>query len=60
MPMPSDPAVKPYVPAGPLVVQATGLVKEGETERLNFTAPSATGEYVFACTFPGHLGADAA
>ena len=54
MQMPSDPAVKPYVPAGPLVVQATNLVKEGETERLNFTAPEEAGEYVFACTFPGH------
>jgi azurin len=54
MAMPSDPAVKPYVPAGPLVLQATNLVKEGETERLNFTAPALAGDYVFACTFPGH------
>jgi azurin len=54
MDMPSDPAVKPYVPAGPLVLQATALVKEGDTERLNFTAPAGAGEYVFACTFPGH------
>ena len=54
MPLPSDPSVKPYVPASPLVLQATGLLKEGETERLNFTAPAAGGEYVYACTFPGH------
>jgi azurin len=54
MAMPSDPAVKPYVPAGPMVLRATGLLKEGETERLNFTAPADKGEYPFACTFPGH------
>jgi azurin len=54
MQMPADQAVKPYVPAGPLVLQATTLVREGETERLNFTAPADVGEYVFACTFPGH------
>jgi azurin len=54
MSMPSDPNIKPYVPAGPMVLQATGLLKEGETERLNFTAPAEKGEYPFACTFPGH------
>jgi azurin len=54
MSMPADPAVKPYVPAGPLVVAATGLVNAGGTERLNLTAPTAAGEYPYACTFPGH------
>jgi uncharacterized cupredoxin-like copper-binding protein/DNA-binding transcriptional ArsR family regulator len=54
MPMPSDPAVKPFVPDSPLVLFSTNLLKEGETERLGLTAPTAPGEYVFVCTFPGH------
>ncbi len=33
---------------------STKLVKEGETERLGFTAPKEPGEYPFVCTFPGH------
>ena len=51
---PSDPEVKPYVPDSPLVLQATRLLNEGETDRLNFTAPTEPGEYPFLCTFPGH------
>jgi uncharacterized cupredoxin-like copper-binding protein len=54
MPMPTDPAVKPFVPDSPQVIAATGLVKEGETERLALTAPKVPGEYIFVCTFPGH------
>ena len=54
MPMPTDPAVKPFVPNSPLVLHATNLLKEGETARLGFTAPKAPGEYIFVCTFPGH------
>jgi len=54
MPMPSDPGAKAFVPDSPLVLQSTRLVKEGETERLGFTAPKDPGEYVFVCTFPGH------
>ncbi len=54
MPMPSDPEVKPYVPDSPLVLYATGLLKEGETEPLSFTAPTDPGEYVYLCTVPGH------
>jgi plastocyanin len=54
LPMPTDPSVKPFVPALPLVITATNLLKEGDTERLAFTAPKAPGEYVFVCTFPGH------
>jgi azurin len=49
-----DPKAKPYVPDSPLVLQATRLLNWGETERLNFTAPKAAGEYPFVCTFPGH------
>jgi hypothetical protein len=54
MPMPTDPTVKPFVPASPQVLFATNLVKEGDTERLAFTAPKTPGEYIFVCTFPGH------
>jgi uncharacterized cupredoxin-like copper-binding protein len=56
MPMPTDPAAtaKPFVPDSPLVLSATNLVKEGDTERLGFTAPKEPGEYIFVCTFPGH------
>lgn len=54
MPVPSDPKAKPYVPQSPLVLQATRLLAWGESERLNFVAPKAAGEYVYVCTFPGH------
>jgi hypothetical protein len=54
MPMPTDPAVKPFVPNSPLVLHATNLLKEGEIARLGFEAPAGPGEYVFVCTFPGH------
>ncbi|MEO8077476.1 MAG: hypothetical protein ABI818_14195 [Acidobacteriota bacterium] len=54
VPLPTDPDVKAYVPDSPLVLQSTRLVNSGETERLNFTAPSAPGEYSYLCSFPGH------
>lgn len=54
MPLPADPAVKPYVPDSPLVLHATRLLNWGETERLDFVAPAEPGEYVYVCTFPGH------
>jgi azurin len=54
VPMSSDPKVKPFVPDTPLVLEATRLVQQGETEALGFTAPKEPGEYVFLCSFPGH------
>lgn len=54
MPMPSDPEAKAFVPDSPAVLFSTKLVKEGETERLGFTAPTEPGEYIYVCTFPGH------
>jgi hypothetical protein len=54
MPMPTDPNAKAFVPDSPLVLYATRLVKEGETEQLGFTAPQQPGEYIYVCTFPGH------
>jgi azurin len=54
LPPPADPEAKAYVPDTPLVLQATRLLQGGDTDRLNFTAPDKSGEYVFLCTFPGH------
>lgn len=54
MPLTADPDAKAYVPDTPLVLHATRLLSEGETVRLNFTAPAKPGEYVYVCTFPGH------
>jgi azurin/DNA-binding transcriptional ArsR family regulator len=54
MPMPTDPDAKAFVPDSPAVLYSTKLIKEGETERLGFTAPAEPGEYVYVCTFPGH------
>jgi glucose/arabinose dehydrogenase/azurin/lysophospholipase L1-like esterase len=51
---PANPAVKAYVPDSPLVLQATRLLQQDETDQLNFAAPENPGEYVFVCTFPGH------
>lgn len=54
LPMPTDPTVKAFVPDLPSVLFSTRLLKQGETERLAFVAPTEPGEYVFVCTFPGH------
>jgi uncharacterized cupredoxin-like copper-binding protein len=54
VPVPTDPAVKPYVPDLASVLASTNLVQEGETTRLTLTVPRTPGEYVFLCTFPGH------
>jgi azurin len=54
MPAPTDPNAKAYVPNIPQVLQATKLVQRGESDTLNFTAPSTPGEYSFVCSFPGH------
>jgi azurin/nucleoside 2-deoxyribosyltransferase len=54
MTQPDDPAVKPFVPADPKVLQATHLVPPGESETLKFTAPAKPGNYTFFCSYPGH------
>jgi Copper binding proteins, plastocyanin/azurin family len=36
------------------VLQATRLVQRGDSDTINFTAPSTPGEYNYLCTFPGH------
>ena len=54
MPMSADPRSSRTCRTRPLVLQATRLLKGGETERLGFTAPTKPGEYIYVCTFPGH------
>jgi azurin len=54
MPPPADPNARAYVPETPAVLAATRLVQRGESERLNFNAPTTPGEYNFVCSFPGH------
>lgn len=43
-----------YVPPSPKVLHATRLLEPGETETLNFEAPSEPGHYPYLCTFNGH------
>jgi uncharacterized protein len=45
---------KHYVPQMPEVLHATKLLNTGESFTLEFTAPSAPGDYPYVCTFPGH------
>ena len=54
MPAPAEPNARAYVPDSPAVLAATRLVQRGESDRLNFTAPTTPGEYNFVCSFPGH------
>ena len=51
---PTDPNARAYVPTMPEVLQSTKLVQRGESDKLNFTAPSTPGEYSFLCSYPGH------
>ncbi len=45
---------KGYVPESKKVLQATRLLKPGESELLTFNVPGKPGKYEFVCTFPGH------
>lgn len=45
---------KQFLPDSPEILHATRLLKEGEEQKLTFTAPEEPGEYPFVCTFPGH------
>jgi len=45
---------KQFIPATSDILHATKLLEKGETEELEFTAPSEPGVYNFICTFPGH------
>jgi glucose/arabinose dehydrogenase/azurin/lysophospholipase L1-like esterase len=54
MPPPANMSARAYIPDSPLVLGGTRLVQRGESDQINFTAPTAPGEYNFLCTFPGH------
>jgi uncharacterized cupredoxin-like copper-binding protein len=43
-----------FVPDSRSVLVATTLVNPQQSATITFTAPSAPGEYPFACTYPGH------
>ena len=45
---------KQFLPETSDILVATKLLEKGETQELEFTAPSEAGEYPFICTFPGH------
>ncbi|MEO8562237.1 MAG: PVC-type heme-binding CxxCH protein [bacterium] len=49
-----DAAERNYIPPTPDVVASTKLVDPGQSFTLEFTAPRQTGDYPYACTFPGH------
>jgi len=49
-----DAEKRPYVPALPGILGATHLLAAGKSETLKLTAPKATGDYEYVCTFPGH------
>lgn len=43
-----------YIPDSDKVLFYTGLLDEGESESIYFTAPQEPGSYQFVCTVPGH------
>ena len=43
-----------FVPETEDVLWASQLVDHGKEEEMNFTAPTAKGDYPYVCTFPGH------
>ena len=43
-----------FVPESEDVLWASKLVDHGKEEEMNFTAPTAKGDYPYVCTFPGH------
>ncbi|MFT6182157.1 MAG: azurin/glucose/arabinose dehydrogenase [Akkermansiaceae bacterium] len=45
---------KQFLPESSDILVASKLLEKGETQELEFTAPSEAGEYPFICTFPGH------
>jgi azurin len=45
---------KGYIADSPNILAHTKLVNAGESETIEFKAPSKAGEYPYICTFPGH------
>ena len=50
-------AAPTHIPSGTVaqIVAQTKLLGPGETDTIDFPAPSQPGEYPFLCTFPGHF-----
>ena len=50
-------AAPTYLPAAEMsrVITHTKLLGPGETDAIEFNAPTQPGEYPFLCTFPGHV-----
>lgn len=45
---------KNYIPESENVLWSIGVVDQGATATLEFTAPATPADYPFVCTFPGH------
>lgn len=45
---------KEFIPDSPAVMHFTRMLQEGESTRLQFTAPEQEGNYPYICTFPAH------
>ena len=45
---------KEFIPDSPAVMHTTRMLQEGESVRLQFTAPEQEGNYPYICTFPAH------
>ena len=43
-----------FIPESADILHHTALLNGGESQTLEFTAPSDPGDYQFVCTFPGH------
>lgn len=45
---------KGWLAESPNVIAHTKLLNSGESDTIEFNAPSEAGDYPFLCTFPGH------
>jgi azurin/lysophospholipase L1-like esterase len=57
LPMPpqaKDSKGRAFLPKDKRILAASKLLENGESERLNITAPTTPGSYDYVCTFPGH------
>jgi azurin len=43
-----------FIPESPDIIWASKLLDHGKEEVIEFTAPTAPGDYQYVCTFPGH------
>ncbi len=52
--MGADGFTKQFIPESKEILHHTKLLNKGESETLEFTAPTTPGDYDYVCTFPGH------